>query len=78
MVKCYLEVRLCKASRHSNHGGRERPGDTDGGQELGDVWRQAERNGTVGVQVACSIVNVEPEVGDIQFSCVLKAEDKEK
>lgn len=68
----YLKVWLCEASCHSNHGGGEWAGDADGGQELWDVWRQAERNRTISVQVARGIVDVEAEVGDIQFSCVLQ------
>lgn len=69
-----LKVWLCEASSHGNHGGGERAGDPDGGQELGDVRRQAERDGPVGVQVACGVVDVEAEVGDVQLAGVLEAE----
>lgn len=72
----YLEVRLCEASRHGDHGGRERTGDADGGQELRDVRRQAERNRSIGVQVAGGVVDVEAEVGDIQLACVLEAGER--
>lgn len=72
----YLKVWLCKASCHGNHGGSQRTGDADGGQELGDVWRQAERNGAISVQVACGVVDVEAEIGDVQLSCVLKTDNR--
>ncbi len=68
----YLKVWLRKASCHCDHGGSEWSRDANSGQELGDVWRQAERDGTISVQVACGVVNVEAEVGDVQLSCVLK------
>lgn len=74
----HLKVWLCEASRHSDHGGGQWAGDADGGQELGDVWSQAERNGAVGIQVACCVVDIKAEVGDVQFSCVLEAEDGNK
>lgn len=73
----YLKVWLCKASSHSDHGGGEWAGDTDGGQELGDVRRQAERNGAVGVQITCGIVDVEAEVRDVELPRVLKSEERE-
>lgn len=68
----YLEVWLCETSRHGDHGGGQRTGDSDGGQELRDVWRQAERNRTIGVQVACGVVDVEAEVGHVELPRVLK------
>lgn len=71
-INIYLEVGLCEASRHSNHGGGERTRDADGGQELGDVWGQAKRDGAVGVQVACGVVDVKAEVRDVQLARVLK------
>lgn len=67
----YLKVGLRKTSRHSDHGSSERTGDANGGQELRDVRRQAERNGPIGVKVACGIVDVEAEVGDVQLPGVL-------
>lgn len=70
----YLEVRLREASSHGDHGGGERAGDPDGGQELGDVGRQAERNRAVSVQIARGVVDVEAEVGDVQLPRVLKTE----
>lgn len=69
----YLKVWLCKAPCHGNHGSSEWTGDTDGGQELRDVWCQAEWNGAISVQVACGVIDVEAEVGDVQLSCVLKS-----
>lgn len=68
----YLKVWLCETSRHGDHGGSKRTRDTDGGQELRDVWCQAEWNGTVSIQVACGVVDVKAEVGDIQLPRVLK------
>lgn len=74
----YLKVGLCETSRHSDHGGGERAGDPDGGQELRDVWRQAEWNGSVSIQVACGVIYVEAEVRHIQLACVLKVTNKER
>ncbi len=74
----YLKVWLCEASCHGNHGGGEWAGDADGGEELRDVWRQAEGDRTISIQVACGVVDVEAEVGDVQLSCVLKNENRVK
>lgn len=71
MSKSHLEVGLCEASSHGDHGGGEWPGDTDSGQELRDVRSQTEGNGPISVQVACGVVDIEAEVGDIQFPSVL-------
>lgn len=68
----YLEVGLREAARHGDHGGSERARDADGGQELGDVRRQAEGNGAVGIQVTRGVVDVKAEVGDIEFPGVLE------
>lgn len=68
----YLKVWLCKAPSHGDHGGGERPGDADGGEELGDVGRQAEWNRTIGVQLSGGVVDVEAEVRDVELPCVLE------
>lgn len=68
----YLKVWLRKASRHRDHGGGERPRDADGGEELGDVWRQAKWNRPVGVQLAAGVVDVKAEIRDVQLPCVLE------
>lgn len=70
-AETHLEVGLCKAPCNSNHGGRQRARDPDGGQELRNVGREAERDWTVRVQVPSCIVYVESEVSHIQLACVL-------
>lgn len=74
----HLEVGLSEAAGHGDHGGGERPRDADAGEELGDVWRQAEWHGPVGVQVARGVVDVEAEVGDVELARVLLLEKDEK
>lgn len=71
-VRSYLKVRLCKASRHRDHGGGERPRDANGGEELRDVWRQAKWNWPIGVQLSSGVVDVKAEVRDVQLPCVLE------
>lgn len=73
----YLEVRLREASCHGNHGGGERARDADGGQELGDVRREAKGNRAIGVQVARGVVDVEAEIRDVQLACILKTVNRE-
>ena len=71
----HLKVGLREAARHGDHGGGERARHADGGQELGDVGRQPEGHGPVGVQVARGVVDVEAEVGDVELPRVLEGEE---
>lgn len=48
-AETHLEVRLGKAPCNSNHGGGQWARDTNGGQELRYVGREAERDWTVGI-----------------------------
>lgn len=68
----YLKVGLCKAPRHRDHGGSERPRDADGGEELRDVGRQPEWNWPVGIQFSGGVIDVEAEVRDVQLPRVLE------
>lgn len=72
----HLKVWLCKAPSHSDHRGGEWARDADGGQELRDVWRQAEWNGAISIQVTCGVIDVEAEVRNVELSCVLKSEEE--
>lgn len=70
-IVAYLEVGLGEAPGHGDHGGRQRAGDADGGQEFGNVGGEAERDGAVGIQVSGCVVYIKPKVGHIQFASVL-------
>lgn len=65
LLHTYFEVWLSKTTSHGNHGGCEGPGDPDGGEELRNVWGEPERDGSVGVEIPGSIVDVEPEIGHV-------------
>jgi len=60
-----LEVWLCKAASHCNHGGGQRAGHPNGGEEFRDVWCEPEWHRAIGVQISCSIVDVEAEIGHV-------------
>lgn len=67
----YLEVGLGEAPGDSDHGGRQWAGDADGGQKFGNVGGEAERDGTVGVQVSSCVVYIKSKVGHVQLAGVL-------
>lgn len=45
----YLEVGLGEAASDSDHRGRQRAGDADGGQKFGNVGGEAKRDRPVGI-----------------------------
>lgn len=68
----HLEVGLGEAAGDGDHGRGQRAGDANGGQKLGDVGREAERDRAVGIQVPGGVVYVKAEVGHVQLAGVLK------
>jgi len=52
-VAGYLVWRIDEAASRNQHGRSQRTSNTDYRQKLGNVWSQAERNRSIGVQFTC-------------------------
>ena len=68
----HLEIGLGEAAGDGDHGRSQGAGDADGGQKLGDVGCETERDRAVGIQVSSGVVYVKAEVGHVQLAGVLK------